>query len=85
MDFQPSWNGPGPTLVIRGNLDDQAPETPTRALYDALHSQKVYVTVSRGSHGLVNETQHMILLDASAQWLNSGTYDGCSNGCSFVK
>jgi pimeloyl-ACP methyl ester carboxylesterase len=74
-----------PTLVILGSLDDQGPEKPTRALYDALHSQKVYVTVSCGSHELVNETRHIILLDASAQWLKSGTYDGCSNGCSFVK
>src|SRR6267142_165904 len=74
-----------PTLVVRGKLDDQAPPTPTRALYDALHSRKVYVTVTCGSHELVSETQHMILLEASAQWLRSGTYDGCSNGCSFEK
>jgi len=74
-----------PTLVVRGKLDDQAPSTPTRALYDALHSRKVYVTVTCGSHELVSETQHMILLEASAQWLRSGTYDGCSNGCSLEK
>src|SRR5688500_9939941 len=37
-----------PTLVIRGALDDQAPEQATRALYDALGGPKAYATVSCG-------------------------------------
>jgi pimeloyl-ACP methyl ester carboxylesterase len=65
-----------PTLVIRGALDDQAPEHATRALYDALGGPKAYVTVSCGSHELVYETQHTKLLQASAEWLRSGTYEG---------
>jgi pimeloyl-ACP methyl ester carboxylesterase len=71
-----------PTLVIRGALDDQAPEQATRALYDALGGPKAYVTVSCGSHELVYETQHMKLLQASAEWLRSGTYEGRSPGSS---
>jgi pimeloyl-ACP methyl ester carboxylesterase len=63
-----------PTLVIRGALDDQAPEQATRALYDALGGPKAYVTVSCGSHELVYEKQHTKLLQASADWLRSGTY-----------
>ena len=69
-----------PTLVIRGALDDQAPEQPTRALYDALGGPKAYLTVSCGSHELVYERQHTVLLRASAEWLRSGTYEGRSAG-----
>jgi pimeloyl-ACP methyl ester carboxylesterase len=65
-----------PTLVIRGALDDQAPEQATRALYDALGGPKAYVTVSCGSHELVYERQHTKLLQASAAWLRFGTYEG---------
>lgn len=65
-----------PTLVIRGALDDQAPEPATRALYDALGGPKDYLTVSCGSHELVYETQHTRLLQASVQWLRSGAIDG---------
>jgi fermentation-respiration switch protein FrsA (DUF1100 family) len=65
-----------PTLVIRGALDDQAPEHATRALYDALGGPKAFVTVSCGSHELVYEKQHTTLLQASMEWLQSGTYDG---------
>jgi len=65
-----------PTLIIRGALDDQAPEQATRALYDALGGPKAYVTVSCGSHELVYEKEHMKLLQASAEWLRFGTYEG---------
>jgi pimeloyl-ACP methyl ester carboxylesterase len=65
-----------PTLVIRGALDDQAPEPATRALYDALGGPKAYLTVSCGSHELVYEKQHTKLLQASAEWLRFGTYEG---------
>jgi pimeloyl-ACP methyl ester carboxylesterase len=68
----------GPTLVIRGSLDIQAPEEATRALYDALGGPKAYATVSCGSHELVYETQHTKLLHASAEWLRAGTYEGRS-------
>jgi pimeloyl-ACP methyl ester carboxylesterase len=64
------------TLVIRGALDDQAPEQATRALYDALGGPKAYVTVKCGSHELVYEMQHTKLLQASAEWLRFGTYQG---------
>jgi len=67
-----------PTLVIRGALDDQAPEQATRLLYDALAGAKAYVTVSCGSHELVYERQHTKLLQASAEWLRFGTYEGRS-------
>ena len=71
-----------PTLVIRGALDGQAPEQATRALYDALGGPKAYATVSCGSHELVYERQHTTLLQASAEWLRFGTYEGRSSGSS---
>jgi pimeloyl-ACP methyl ester carboxylesterase len=71
-----------PTLVIRGALDIQAPEQATRALYDALGGRKTYATVSCGSHELVYEKQHTKLLQASAEWLRFGTYEGRSPGSS---
>jgi pimeloyl-ACP methyl ester carboxylesterase len=67
-----------PTLVIRGALDDQAPEGRTRALYEALGGPKAYVTVTCGSHELVYEKQHTKLLQASSEWLRSGTHEGRS-------
>ena len=69
-----------PTLVIRGALDDQAPEQATHALYNALGGPKAFVTVSCGSHELVYEKQHGKLLQASAEWLRFGTYEGRSPG-----
>jgi pimeloyl-ACP methyl ester carboxylesterase len=63
-----------PTLIVRGALDNQAPEHATRALYDALGGAKTYVTVSCGSHELVYEQQHTRLFQASAEWLRFGTY-----------
>jgi fermentation-respiration switch protein FrsA (DUF1100 family) len=71
-----------PTLVIRGALDIQAPEQATRALYDALGGPKTYATVSCGSHELVYEKQHTKLLQASAEWLRFGTFEGRSPGSS---
>ncbi len=64
-----------PTLVIRGALDDQAPNRASRALYDALGGPKAYGTVSCGSHELVYERQHTKLFQSSAEWLQFGTYD----------
>jgi len=58
-----------PTLVIRGALDTQAPEQPTRALYDALGGPKRYLTVSCGSHEVVYESAHTQVLEATAAWL----------------
>jgi pimeloyl-ACP methyl ester carboxylesterase len=65
-----------PTLIIRGELDDQAPEQATRALYDALGGPKAYATVSCGSHEVVYEKAHTKVQRASAEWLRSGIYDG---------
>jgi hypothetical protein len=41
-----------------------------------LGGPKAYATVSCGSHELVYEKQHTKLLEASAEWLRFGTYEG---------
>ena len=70
-----------PTLVIRGDLDMQAPEPDVRALYaDLGTNQKVFVHVACAAHQLVWENQHMILLLASTEWLRDGTFAGHDSG-----
>jgi pimeloyl-ACP methyl ester carboxylesterase len=74
-----------PTLIIRGQLDTQAPESPQRDLFaDLGTSHKVFVSVACASHPLVWENQHMILLRASAEWLLHGTFADYSTGSFFV-
>ncbi len=66
-----------PSLIIRGSLDTIADGPSVQRLYDDLGStDKVLVTVSCATHALVWEKKHTVLLDASLQWLTSGTYHG---------
>jgi hypothetical protein len=71
-----------PTLVIRGDLDTAVPLGDIQDLLGDLVvvPQKVFVHVACASHYLVWENQHMILLDASVEWLRGGTYQGQFNG-----
>ncbi|MCX6602423.1 MAG: alpha/beta fold hydrolase [Acidobacteria bacterium] len=72
-----------PTLVIRGDLDNQVPlSTQVQPLLDDLVAapQKVFVHVACASHLLMWETQHLSLLDASVEWFTDGTYFGRFNG-----
>ncbi len=74
-----------PTLIIRGELDTQAPEQDSRDLFEDLGTrEKVSVKVACSSHYLVWENQHMILLRASAEWLGDGTFAGHQSGSFFV-
>jgi pimeloyl-ACP methyl ester carboxylesterase len=76
-----------PTLVIRGDLDTQVPITQVSALFEDLAGvpdHKVFVQVACAAHQLVWENQHMILLDASRQWLHNGTFDDQTTGSFFV-
>ena len=74
-----------PTIIVRGVLDTIADELSIQQLYANLGAtDKVLLTVNCATHSLAFEKKHAILLDASLQWLSSGTYDGSSWG-SFVK
>jgi pimeloyl-ACP methyl ester carboxylesterase len=74
-----------PTLIIRGVHDTQAPEGPQRLLFtDLKAAQKVFVRVACAGHQLMFENQHMILLQASAEWLRDGSFDRNKSGSSVV-
>jgi pimeloyl-ACP methyl ester carboxylesterase len=74
-----------PTLLIRGDNDTQVAFVEVANLYSDISSEsKVFVHVACGAHQLVWERQHMALLDASAQWLKDGRYNGERNGCFAV-
>lgn len=71
-----------PTLVIRGDLDTQVPIGDIQDLLNDLTSvpQKVFVHVACASHYLLWENQHTALLNASVEWLVTGTYGGQFSG-----
>lgn len=74
-----------PTLIIRGDLDTVAPELQMRNLFEDIQTQqKVFVHVACGSHMLVWENQHEIMLRASLEWLSQGTFAGQQTGSFFV-
>jgi pimeloyl-ACP methyl ester carboxylesterase len=78
-----------PTLLIRGDLDTQVPVDQVTNLYQDLGTmsglrQKVFVHVACAAHQLVWENRHLILLQASAEWLRHGTFDGHHRGSFFV-
>jgi pimeloyl-ACP methyl ester carboxylesterase len=71
-----------PTLIIRGDLDNQVPLGDIQALSRDLVAveQKVFVHVACASHYLNWENQRMVLLRASKEWLQHGTFAGHANG-----
>jgi pimeloyl-ACP methyl ester carboxylesterase len=71
-----------PTLLIRGDVDTKVPAVQVSDLYGDLVAapQKVFVHVACASHYLIWENQHMSLLQASEEWLRSGTFAGQTNG-----
>ncbi len=75
-----------PTLVILGDLDATVPPVQGNNLFADLSSvpQKVFVHVACTAHQIVWENQHMILLEASVEWLKQGTYQGYFNGAFAV-
>ncbi len=74
-----------PTLLIRGDNDNQVPLGEVTDLYsDIASDSKMFVHVACAAHQLVWERQHMALLDASVQWLKEGRYEGERNGCFAV-
>jgi pimeloyl-ACP methyl ester carboxylesterase len=75
-----------PTLIIRGEFDNQGGgEGLQRNLFaDLGTNQKVFVKVACASHNLVWENQHMVLLRASREWLNEGTFAEQGSGSFFV-
>jgi pimeloyl-ACP methyl ester carboxylesterase len=71
-----------PTLIIRGDLDKTVLLPGVQALFGDLVAvpKKVFVHVACASHYLVWEKQHQILLRASEEWLQKGTFTGQQSG-----
>ena len=71
-----------PTLIIRGDLDTAVPLSDIQDLLGDLTSaaQKIFIHVACASHYLVWENQHIILLKASVEWLQNGTFTRQFNG-----
>jgi pimeloyl-ACP methyl ester carboxylesterase len=73
-----------PTLVVSGELDAQTPDTKpavVRQLYNDIGaSHKVFLDMACTSHFAIFESHHMILFDASLEWLQRGSVNGMSEG-----
>ena len=68
-----------PTLVMLGEFDDLNPSN--KELYEDLGAEsKVFVSIACGSHFLVWEQNHILLHEASRQWLTNGSFNGANRG-----
>jgi pimeloyl-ACP methyl ester carboxylesterase len=70
-----------PFLMISGEHDKQVAPAHVRELYDDLgSSDKVFIDLACSSHNAMWEKNHLLLFQASRDWLTSGTIDGMSHG-----
>ena len=82
-----AWDPPtlvnlkAPTLLIAGEHDKQVDPAGVRRLHEAIGAtDKVYVELACSSHNALWEKNHLLLFDASRQWLTSGTVNGAKTG-----
>lgn len=69
-----------PTLMVSGENDKQVNPDRVRDFYaDIGSSQKVFVDLGCSSHNAMWEKNHLILFQASLEWLEKGTVNGQSN------
>ena len=70
-----------PTLMIAGAYDKQVPPDRVRAAYDDLgSSDKVMIDLGCSSHNAMWESNHLIMFNASLEWLKDGAVGGSRNG-----
>jgi pimeloyl-ACP methyl ester carboxylesterase len=73
-----------PTLVVSGEVDQMAPETlpaVMQAAYaDLGTSHKVFLAMACTSHFALWETRHLVLFQASLEWLRDGSVSGQRQG-----
>ena len=66
-----------PTLMISGAHDKQVNPDRVRELYMDLGSpKKVFIDLACSSHNAMWEKNHLLLFQASLDWLTKGTVDG---------
>jgi pimeloyl-ACP methyl ester carboxylesterase len=70
-----------PTLMVSGVHDKQVAPDRVRELYKDLGAtQKVFVDLGCSSHNAMWEKNHLVLFDASLEWLTRGTVKGKQEG-----
>lgn len=70
-----------PVLMVSGAYDKQVAPERVRELYADLGSpDKVFVDLACSSHNAMWEKNHLLLFDASLQWLTKGTVNGEKEG-----
>lgn len=70
-----------PALLIVGEFDDVARPERVRNLYEDLGAEsKVFIDLACSSHNAPWESNHLLLFEASLEWLRDGTVDGISRG-----
>jgi pimeloyl-ACP methyl ester carboxylesterase len=66
-----------PTLMVSGAHDKQVPQQRVRDLYADLGSpNKVFIDLACSSHNAMWEKNHMLLFQASLEFLSKGTVEG---------
>jgi pimeloyl-ACP methyl ester carboxylesterase len=70
-----------PVLLVSGVHDKQVDPQRVRQLHAAFGSaDKVFIDLGCSSHNAMWERNHLLLFDASRQWLTTGSVNGTKNG-----
>ncbi|HTA51755.1 MAG TPA: alpha/beta fold hydrolase [Candidatus Acidoferrum sp.] len=70
-----------PVLMVSGQYDRSVPQDRVRDLYNDLPGHnKVFVDLACSSHYTMWEGNHLLLFQASLEWLNAGTVNGKQEG-----
>jgi len=70
-----------PFLMVSGAHDKQVAPDRVRELYaDAGSAEKVFVDLACSSHNAMWERNHLLLFNASLEWLTRGTVNGAKSG-----
>ena len=70
-----------PTLMVSGVHDKQVPQERVREYYADLGApEKVFVDLACSSHNAMWERNHLLLFQASLEWLEKGTVNGQTAG-----
>lgn len=70
-----------PTLIIAGAHDKQVTPERVRVAYDDLGAaEKVLIDLGCASHNAMWERNHMIMFNASLEWLTKGSVNGSKSG-----
>ena len=70
-----------PTLMVAGVHDKQVNPANVRTYYEDLAStEKVFVDLACSSHNAMWEKNHLLLFQASLEWLTAGSVNGAKEG-----